>query len=530
VNESTANANRQIARAAGTVMLALVIGQIAGLVRSILVARAFGAGPELDAFFAANRVPDTIFALLAGGALSSAFIPTFTALLAKDDQRSAWRLASAVANLLVLILTLLAGIAAIFAPQIVRYALASGFSGKDPALVTLTVNLLRIQLVAAVFFGLGGLAMGILNSHQIFLIPALTPSMYQLGLIFGVLVLSPRMGIYGLAYGVVIGAALYLLLQIPTLLKQRGAYTPTLGLNNPAVGEVIRLMGPRLLGVAVVYLNFWVNTWLASFMPAGSVTGISFGFALMLMAQAAIAQSIATAAMPTFATQYALGKMDEIRASLAATLRGVLLLSLPASLGLILLRTPIITAIYQHGNFDVRSTQLVAWALLWYATGLVGHSLLEVLARTFYAMHDTKTPVLVGAAAMSLNVVLSFSFSALFTRLGYMPHGGLALANSLATALEAATLFVLMRKRLNGIHGGNIAKCFGGAALGTLGMLAALVLWMQAAGSAHTARTALGGIALGGAVYAAIILLLRVPEAKSLLGLVARRLNKRSPR
>jgi putative peptidoglycan lipid II flippase len=539
VNESTANANRQIARAAGTVMLALVIGQVAGLVRSILVARAFGAGPELDAFFAANRVPDTIFALLAGGALSSAFIPTFTALLAKDDQRSAWRLASAVANLLVLILTLLAGLAAIFAPQIVRYALASGFSTRDPALVKLTVNLLRIQLVAAVFFGLGGLAMGILNSYQIFLIPALTPSMYQLGLIFGVLVLSPRMGIYGLAYGVVIGAALYLLLQIPTLLKliphpHRPADASPIAsrwerlgggfsLGNPAVGEVVRLMGPRLLGVAVVYLNFWVNTWLASFMPAGSVTGISFGFALMLMAQVAIAQSIATAAMPTFARQYALGKTDEMRASLAATLRGVLLLSLPASLGLILLRTPIITAIYQHGNFDARSTQLVAWALLWYAAGLVGHSLLEVLARAFYAMHDTKTPVLVGAAAMSLNVALSFTFSAMFTRLGWMPHGGLALANSLATALEAATLFVLMRKRLKGIEGMQVARGFGQFALVTLVMSLALVAWMQFTGQYPAWLEALGGVALGGAVYGLSIWVLRVPEVYSLTQAIRRK-------
>jgi putative peptidoglycan lipid II flippase len=538
VNESTTDANRQIARAAGTVMLALVIGQVAGLVRSILVARAFGAGPELDAFFAANRVPDTIFALLAGGALSSAFIPTFTALLAKDDQRSAWRLASAVANLLVLILSLLAALAAIFAPQIVRYALASGFSTKDPALVTLTVNLLRIQLVAAVFFGLGGLVMGILNSHQIFLIPALTPSMYQLGLIFGVLVLSPRMGIYGLAYGVVLGAALYLLLQIPSLLKliphpyrpspfgdtvdtspiakRRGRLGGGLGLGNPAVGEVIRLMGPRLLGVGVVYLNFWVNTWLASFMPAGSVTGISFGFALMLMAQTAIAQSIATAAMPTFARQYALGKTDEIRASLAAALRGVLLLSLPASLGLILLRTPIITAIYQHGNFDARSTQLVAWALLWYAAGLVGHSLLEVLARAFYAMHDTKTPVLVGAAAMSLNVGLSFTFSALFTHLGWMPHGGLALANSLATALEAAALFVLMRKRLKGIEGMQVARGFSQFAQVTLLMSLALVAWMQIASQYPAWLVALGGVAVGGVVYGLGVWALRVPEIHSL--------------
>ncbi len=497
-------------------MLAFIFGQLAGLARNILVARAFGASAELDAFLAANRVSETLFNLIAGGALGSAFIPTFTSFLTKDDTRRAWRLASAVANLIVLILGALAALAAVFAPQIVRYLLAPGFSA-DPAQFALTVSLLRVQLVSAVIFGLSGLVMGILNSHQVFLVPALTPSMYQFGMIFGVLVLAPKYGIYGLAYGVVIGAAAHLLLQIPSLLRRKGTYSLTLGGKNPAVGEVIRLMGPRLLGVAVVQVNFWVNTWLASSMTEGSISAISYGFALMLMAQVAIAQSIATAAMPTFAAQYALGKTDEIRASLAATLRGVLLLSLPAALGLILLRAPIISLLYDFNAYD---TQLVAWALLWYAAGLVGHSVLEILARTFYAMHDTKTPVLVGAAAMGLNVVFSFAFSALFTKIGWMPHGGLALANSLATALEATVLFLLMRKRLTGIRGAEVAKGFGAAALGTVGMVAALAGWLQVRAGHGAALTALGGIVIGGTVYAAILLVLGVRETRSLIGFV----------
>ena len=320
MTEAVPSANRQIARAAGTVMFAIVLGQIAGLVRGILVARAFPAF-ELDAFFAANQVSETLFMLLAAGALSSAFIPTFTGLLARGEKASAWKLASSIANLLILTLTTLAVLAAVFAPQIVRYALAPGFSSNS-ALFALTVDLLRIQLGAAVLFGLGGLIVGILNAHQVFLIPALTPSMYQLGMIFGVLVLAPTMGIYGLAWGVVIGAALYMLLQIPSLLKQKVRYSPTLGLENAAVREVFRLMGPRVLGVAVVQLNFWVNIWLASKMVSGSVAGLRYGFSLMLMAQAAIAQSVAIAAMPTFSAQFALGKLDELRASLASSIRG----------------------------------------------------------------------------------------------------------------------------------------------------------------------------------------------------------------
>ena len=390
-------------------MFAIVLGQLAGLARSMLVTSTFGASRELDAFFYANRVSETLFLLVAGGALGSAFIPTFTGLLAKGERAAAWRLASAIANAVTLTLSLLALLTAVFAPQIVRYLLAPGFA-NDPALLALTVSLLRIQLAASVLFGLGGLVVGILNAHQVFFIPALTPAMYQFGIIFGALALAPRMGIRGLAWGVVVGAAFYLLLQLPSLLSQRGTYQPTLGLDNPDARQVVLLMAPRLLGVAVVQLNFWVNGWIASTMSEGSMASLSIGFSLMLMAQAAIAQSVAIAAMPTFSAQHALGKLDEMRSSLAASLRGVMLAALPASLGLIALREPLVRLLYQRREFDETDVQMVAWALLWYAAGLVGHSLMEVLTRAFYAQHDTKTPVLIGAAAMGLNVVFSFTF------------------------------------------------------------------------------------------------------------------------
>ena len=524
MNNPAPSANRQIARAAGTVMFAIVLGQITGLLRGILVARAFPA-PELDAFFAANRVSETLFMLLAAGALGSAFIPTFTGFLAKDDKESAWKLASSIANLLTLTLSGIAVLAAIFAPQIVRYALAPGLAA-DPVLFPLTVDLLRIQLVSAVLFGLGGLIVGILNAHQVFLIPALTPSMYQLGMIFGVLALAPTLGIYGLAWGVVIGAGFYLLLQIPILLKQRGTYAFTLGLDNSAVREVFRLMGPRVLGVAVVQLNFWVNTWLASQMAPGSVAGLQFGFSLMLMAQAAIAQSVAIAAMPTFSAQYALGKLDEMRASLASSIRGVIFLALPASIGLMLLRKPIVAMLYQRGQFDARMTELVAWALLWYAAGMIGHSILEVLTRAFYAQHDTKTPVIVGAIAMGLNVVFSFAFSSIFNRIGWLPHGGLALANSLATALEVTVLLVIMRQRLKGINEVYILR--GGllSTAGTLGMCAAvLAVYSFLPGQPAWILTA-SGIAAGGLTYLLVMAALRVPELKMLIGALRRRLTK----
>ncbi|MCC6299076.1 MAG: murein biosynthesis integral membrane protein MurJ [Anaerolineales bacterium] len=532
------NANRQIARAAGTVMFAIIFGQLAGLARGILVANTFGASPELDAFFAANRVSETLFLLIAGGALGSAFIPTFTGLLAKGDKDSAWRLASALANTVTLTLSLLAALIALFAPQVVRFALAPGLS-TDPELFSLTVSLLRIQLISAVLFGLGGLIVGILNAHQIFLVPALTPAMYQLGIIFGVLFLAPSMGIYGLAWGVVVGAVMYLVVQIPSLAKllrtsyyvlrntQYAVRNFSLGLHDSNVRQVLILMIPRLLGVAVVQLNFWVNTNLASRMEEGSVAALYYGFALMLMAQAAIAQSVAIAAMPTFSAQHALGKLDEMRSSLAASLRGILLMAVPASAGLILLREPLISFLYQRGEFDSHDVQLVAWALLWFAAGLVGHSIMEVLTRAFYAQQDTKTPVIIGTIAMGLNVVYSILFSRWFEQIGWFPLGGLALANSFATALEAVALFIFMRRRLNGIEGKSIFNSAWRVALAALGMGVGLMAWIQLTLSQTRWLVALGGVAIGGIVYAASVVMFKVPEVRLILNSVSRRLLRR---
>lgn len=497
-------------------MLAFALNNLVGLARQVIVLDAFGTSGDMDAFLAANRVSETLFTLVAGGALASAFIPTFTSLLVKDDQRGAWKLASAIANLILLILSIAAMLAAIFAPFIVRYLLAPGFSA-NPTQEELAVSLLRLMLPSTVLFGLSGLVIGILNSKQIFFIPALAPAMYQLGMIFGVLVLSPRLGIYGLAWGVLLGSTLYLLIQLPVLLRQGGQYFPTLGLKLPAVREVGRLIGPRLLGLAFVQLNFWVNIWLASRLPEGSVTGVVVAFTLMLMPQVLIAQSIAIAALPTFSAQYAQNKLEEMRSSLASSLRGVILLSLPASLGLILFREPLISLLYQRGEFTSLSTQLVAWALLWYAIGLVGHSVVEIMVRAFYAMHDTKTPVLIGVVAMSLNVIFSVLFLAWFTRLGWMPHGGLALANSLATVLEMIALLFFMQGRLKGLDGRRILVGAGQASVATFVMSLVLLAWLNQAIDQPLWLIVIGGIAIGAGVYGLLVLIMGVTEARNLL-------------
>lgn len=521
------SANRQIARAAGTVMAAFILSNLIGLIRGILILRGFGTGAEMEAFNTANRLAETLFNLVAGGALASAFVPTFTGFLAKKETAHAWHLASAIANLVLIILTIVSALSAVFAPQIVQYLLAPGFV-DEPAKFNLTVQLLRVILPSVVIFGLSGLMMGILNANQVFLYPALAPSMYSIGIIFGVLVLSPGMGIFGLAWGTVLGAALHLLVQVPSLIRLKATYKPILGLEDPAVREVGKLMLPRLVGAGIVQLNFWVNTNLASRQPEGSLTAITTAFTLMMMPQALIAQAIAIASLPTFSAQVALGRLDEMRSSLASTLRAVLLLSMPSSIGLILLREPIIRLLYQGGRFGDRSTELVAWALLWYAAGLVGHCVVEIISRAFYALHDTKTPVIVGVFAMSLNIGFSLLFTTMFQHAGLMPHGGLALANSLATGIEMAILLVIMRKRLNGLQGLFILDAVWKGAAACAAMTIILVIWLGWSASKSVWLVTLVGLLLGVGIYGAILIILKTKEVGIVWKAITRRLLHRA--
>jgi putative peptidoglycan lipid II flippase len=280
------------------------------------------------------------------------------------------------------------------------------------------------------------------------------------------------------------------------------------------------------LGVAVVQLNFWINVRLASMQPDGSVTAIQIAFTLMLMPQAAIAQSISTAALPTFATQVALNKFSDMRNSLAASMRGILLLSIPASLGLILFRVPIISLFLQRGEFTSTDTQLVAWALLWYAAGLVGHAMVEILSRSFYALHDTRTPVLVGTTAMSLNVGFSYGFSYLFTRWGWMPHGGLALANSLATALEMIGLILIMRRRLGGLGGSQILPGLTKALVAGAGMSSVIWIWSTLARDLPGWLFTIGGILIAVVVYGVGLIVLRTKEIQQLTSILLQRFRK----
>lgn len=493
-------------------MIGFIFSAVTGLTSQILISRAFGTSPELDAYIAGNRLPEILFALIGGGALASAYLPTLSTFITREDERGAWRLTSSIINLLIVIMGVLSALAWLTAPWIVRNLLAPGFESGDQ--IALTVRLLRIMLLSPVIFGVSGLWMATLNAHQHFLFPALAPASYRMGQIVALLVLVPRFGVVGLAWGAVLGACMHLAVQIPMFLRLKPRLRLEFGLAMPEVRQVGRLMAPRLLGVAVVQLNFLVNTIIASGQPEGSLAALNFAWQLMYMPQAVIAQAIAIAALPTFSAQVARGEFDALRSTLATTVRGIVFLSLPASLGLILLRKPIVALLFERGFFTSESTSLVAWALLWYAAGLLGHALLEVIVRGFYANQDTRTPVSIGALAMGLNIGLSLLLSALFSRVGWPPHGGLALANSIATALEASLLLWLLGRQLDGLDFARIRGGLTGVVLASSVMAGAIIFWLQVtAGASEWLRGGIG-VFLGLGVYWAGAYLLRVPEAR----------------
>jgi len=509
--------SRQVARAATLVMALFVVSRILGLLRQMAIGAMFGTGRDLDACLNAARIPEMIFMVITGGALGSAFIPAFADCLVREDRDGAWRLASAVVNLTLIVLIAASGVTALFAPALVRILLAPGFDASQQAL---TVELLRLMLVSPVVFGVSGIVMGILNAHQHFLLPALAPSIYNLAIIGGVLFLGPVAGVRGVALGMVAGSVLHLLVQLPGLIRYRARYIPTLGLNDPGVREVGRLMLPRMLGTAITQLNFVVNNSLATMMGEGAVSAINYAFLIMLLPQGVFAQAVGTAAFPTFAVQAARGEKDRMRSTLAAILRVTIFLCLPATIGLITLGRPLVGLLFERGAFKEASSEAVTWALAFYALGLVGHAGLEIVARAFYALHDTATPVLVGGQAMVLNVILSLILPPLFRRAGWPPHAGLALANSVATLLELAILLVLMRKRAGGIEGKETVRAASKALLASLVMGAVLRGWVNALPNAHTLIVGCGGVLAGMLVYGIVALLLQADELKQIAGLL----------
>jgi putative peptidoglycan lipid II flippase len=325
------------------------------------------------------------------------------------------------------------------------------------------------------------------------------------------------LGVYGLVIGVVVGAALHLDAQLLGIWWFGARWQPILGLSDRHVHEVGRLMVPRMLGLAAVQVNFWINTILASSLAPGSLSALNYGWLLMLLPQGIIAQGVATAAFPTFASLEARGRFDDFKYTLTTTLRGVLFLTIPATVGLFIWRVPLIRMLLERGQFDTHSTQLTAYALAFYSLGLVAHSMVEILARAFYALHDTRTPVIVSVSAMGLNALLSLLL------VGALSFGGLALANTVATSLEMVALFLLLTWRLHGLDWLAISSTIVRSAVAALVMGLALVWVFGQWGGGSIWVVGAGGLILGCLVYLACAALLRMPELRALRLIGARR-------
>ncbi len=511
---------RQIARAATQVVALFVLSKALGLAREMVIGASFGTQAAYDAYLAAATIPDILFTLIAGGALGSAFIPTFAGYFARDDSQGGWRLASGVINLLLVTLTAMGVLAWLTAPFIVRTVLVPGFA---PAQQDLTISLMRVMLVAPLFFGISGVVMGALNARQHFILPALAPSLLNLSIIGAATLLAPRMGVHALALGYVLGAVLHLLVQIPALPLVGARYTPLLTLRDPGIREVLRLMAPRVLGLAAVQLNFLVNKNVASWLGEGAVSALNYGWLLMLLPEGILAQAVATAAFPTFAEQVAQGEGEALRRPLTTTLRAVFVLTIPAAMGLLVLGRPLVALLFQRGAFGAASTDAVTWALTWYAVGLLGHAGIEIVARAFYALHDTWTPVWIGGVAMGLNIILSLTLPPLFGYLGYPPHGGLALANSTATLIEMVWLLARIGPRVGGLEVGPLVRTTVRSGLAAGAMAIALILWRTTLSGHSPALVGGGGILIGGTIYLAATALLQREELSRVAQMLVRR-------
>ena len=506
----------EIARVTIIIMGAFVLSGLMGIIRQSVISAAFGAGVELDAFYAAARVPETLFMLIAGGALGSAFIPVFSGFLGKDDFDAAWKLASAVMSFVTVAAIAVASIAFLLAEPVVEYVLLPGGNARDHAL---TVELMRIMLATVILFGVSGLLMGILNAHQHFIAPALAPSMYNIGIIGGALLLTPSLGIHGLAWGTVVGSGLHLAVQLPILRKlPHGHLQLNFNRHEDGVKEVLLLMLPRVLGLAVVQVNFWVNIALASAMVTGSITALQTAYVLMFTILGILGQSLGTAVFPTLSTQYATNDLQGFERTFTTALRNVLFLGIPAGFGLAVLSEQIVEVLFERLEWTHQHTEAAAWALIFYAIGLAGHAALEILARTYYALHDTWTPVRIGALAMALNVILSVIFVLLFEAVGADSFtrgafGGLALANSLATALESTILWMILSNRIEALTATKVVGMLTRTLAASAAMVGCVVLWLTVATSLHVLLQLVVGMVIGGVVFWGVAMALRIDEA-----------------
>lgn len=447
-----------LARATGIITVAMLLSKVLGLLRTTIFAATFGAGPDADAFTNAFALPDTIFTIVAGGALASAFIPVFADyLIDRRDRKTAWHIASSALNISMLVLIVLAGLGIVFAPQFLDITLHPYFvcvPGK-PCEGPIIVELTRIMLLQPIFLGGATVAVSILQARQSFVLPALGQVIYTASLIGGILataldhrthIFGGHLGINGPAYGVVAGAALQFLVQIPGLFREKMEYRPSFDFRHPGVRQMFRLMVPRMLNSGLLFVSVYINRDLLGTLDTGAVYGYVTAFTLVMLPISLFGMASAQAAFPTLAALVAAGEWNRVRDTIMRTVRGITYLAVPSTLGMIVLADPITKIIVSHGKFDPHDLPFFSGPLIFFAIGLLGLSLVEILTRSFYALHDSRTPVEVSVLQFMFVIGLSLVL------LNPMGSNGLALATSLGALGEALVLLLLLKPRLAGLN------------------------------------------------------------------------------
>lgn len=525
-------ASGRLARTAGTVGAATLASRVLGLVRDQVLAYLFGAGNAMDAFNVATRIPNLLRDLFAEGAMSAAFVPTFMRRLTNDGRAAAWQLGNQLLNALVTVTgaIVLAGMA--FAEPLVT--LLAGSYAEVPGKLELTVLLTRIVLPFLTLVAVAAALMGMLNSLDRFFVPALSPAMYNVAIIFAGALLTPMMPGLGLdpvvaiAIGALLGGFGQVALQVPALYREGFRYRPILDPLDPGLRHVLRLMGPGTLAGAAVQINLLVNMVLATGQGTGAVSWLGYAFRVMYLPIGLFGVSIAAATLPVVSRHAAREELGGMRDTVSRALRLVLVVNVPATVGLIALGGPIVALIFERGSFTADDTTATAGALLFYAVGLAGYSAVRIAVPCFYALGSSLVPAGIGTAAVALNILLNL---VLVESMGYR---GLALGASLAALGNAVALLVVLRRRLHGLDLPRVLPVFakilaasaamGAAAWTTHAHLADV--WDGSGLLLRLARVS-AGIAGGVLVLAAAARILRIRELEQVARQVFGRLRGR---
>jgi putative peptidoglycan lipid II flippase len=504
-----------LARAGLIVSAAFLVSRALGWVRLVVIGYLFPA-EELDTFFAAFRIPDLVFQLVAAGAVGSALIPILAGLLATERSARAWQVASTVTNVMLVGLLSLAVLLAVFAPIVVR-AITPGF---DLIQTARTVELTRIMLLAPIFLAIGAIGVSVLNASGRFAAAALAPVVYNLAIIGAAILLAPTLGTAGLALGVVLGSFGSLVVLLPPLARLGFVYEPRIDTGDPEARNAIRLLAPRAVGLGATQITFIVVTSLASTLGAGAITAYNIAFTLLQLPLGLIGSPLGVVVFPSLSREVATGRAAEYVALLTRALRLLLYVMLPAAGLMAILRRQLVTVLFP--TFDAALVELTANALLFFLVGLGAHALIAVLARAFYARQDTRTPVLAAVLAVVLNTTLAVIL------VGPLGLAGIALAIAVAAWVEALVLLWLIARQVPLLGVADVGRVGLEAALGTLvaGAVGLVVLYTidgfigPAPGSVALVAQGIVVAAAFAIVYLVVSLALRIPELPSIVAVM----------